>query len=120
MSTNPDALPAFVSSETLLPVIVQDELGEVLMLAWMNAESYRETCETGRACYFSRSRKSLWRKGETSGHVQHVLNVFVDCDGDAILLRVRQEGPACHEGYHSCFFRERIAAEWVVRGTRMI
>jgi phosphoribosyl-AMP cyclohydrolase len=120
MSKLQESLPVFATPETLLPAIVQDELGEVLMLAWMNAESFRETCETGRACYYSRSRKSLWRKGETSGHVQHVTRIFVDCDGDAILLRVRQEGPACHEGYHSCFFRERVDSNWIIRGTRMV
>src|SRR5437879_5302726 len=92
----------------LLPAIAQDaDTGEVLMLAWMNRESYEETLRTGRACYFSRSRTRLWRKGEESGHVQEVRGVFIDCDADTILLKVKQVGgAACHEGYASCFFRE--------------
>jgi phosphoribosyl-AMP cyclohydrolase len=91
----------------LLPTIAQDaDTGEVLMLAWMNREAYEETLRTGRACYFSRSRNRLWRKGEESGHVQEVRDVFIDCDADTILLRVHQiGGAACHEGYKSCFFR---------------
>ena len=92
----------------LVPAIAQDaDTGEVLMLAWMNREAYEETLRTGRAVYFSRSRNKLWRKGEESGHVQEVRGVYVDCDADTILLKVRQVGgAACHEGYASCFFRE--------------
>ncbi len=92
----------------LAPAIAQDaDTGEVLMLAWMNREAYEETLRTGRACYFSRSRNRLWRKGEESGHVQEVESVYVDCDADTILLKVRQlGGAACHEGYKSCFFRK--------------
>jgi phosphoribosyl-AMP cyclohydrolase len=92
----------------LVPAIAQDaESGEVLMMAWMNREAYEETLRTGRACYFSRSRNKLWRKGEESGHVQEVEGVFLDCDADTILLKVRQlGGAACHEGYKSCFFRQ--------------
>src|SRR5712691_5265056 len=92
----------------LLPAIAQDaDTGEVLMLAWMNRESYEETLRTGRACYYSRSRGKLWRKGEESGHVQEVRGVFLDCDADTILLKVHQlGGAACHEGYRSCFFRK--------------
>ena len=91
----------------LVPVITQDEAtGEVLMMAYMNPEAFAETLRTGRACYFSRSRNRLWRKGEESGNVQEVRGVYVDCDGDALLLKVRQVGgAACHEGYPSCFFR---------------
>jgi phosphoribosyl-AMP cyclohydrolase len=94
----------------LLPAIAQDaDSGDVLMLAYMNAESYAETLASGRAVYFSRSRGKLWRKGEESGNVQQVEGVFVDCDADTILLKVRQiGGAACHEGYKSCFFR-RVA-----------
>ncbi|HJT31938.1 MAG TPA: phosphoribosyl-AMP cyclohydrolase [Pirellulales bacterium] len=101
-------LPDFSRGDGLLPAIAQDaETGEVLMLAYMNAESYAETVATGRAVYYSRSRGRLWRKGEESGHVQMVSSILVDCDGDTILLRVRQlGGAACHEGYRSCFFRE--------------
>jgi phosphoribosyl-AMP cyclohydrolase len=97
----------FDKSGGLVPAIAQDaDTGEVLMLAWMNREAYEETLRTGRACYYSRSRGKLWRKGEESGHVQEVRGVFVDCDADTILLKVHQVGgAACHEGYKSCFFR---------------
>lgn len=100
--------PDFRSHDGLLPAIAQDAVtGEVLMMAWMNAESYAETLATGRAVYYSRSRKRLWRKGEESGHAQLVRGVFLDCDADTILLKVVQVGgAACHEGYRSCFFRE--------------
>jgi len=96
----------------LAPAIAQDaESGEVLMLAWMNREAYEETLRTKRACYFSRSRNKLWRKGEESGHIQEVKEVLIDCDADTILLKVHQVGgAACHEGYKSCFFR-RIGPE---------
>jgi phosphoribosyl-ATP pyrophosphohydrolase/phosphoribosyl-AMP cyclohydrolase len=90
----------------LLPVVAQDAgTGEVLMLAWANREAVRLTHETGRAHYWSRSRGELWAKGETSGHVQHVRDVRVDCDGDALVYRVDQQGPACHTGNRSCFYR---------------
>ena len=86
-------------------VAQQHDTGEVLMLAWMNRAAVQETLETGWVCYWSRSRQALWRKGETSGHVQRLVELRVDCDGDALLLRVDQTGPACHTGEHSCFFR---------------
>ncbi|MCI4645117.1 MAG: phosphoribosyl-AMP cyclohydrolase [Hyphomonadaceae bacterium] len=90
----------------LIAAIAQDaETGEVLMLAWMNAEALATTLETGRATYYSRSRGTLWIKGETSGHIQEVAEVRVDCDQDAILLKVRQTGGACHTGRASCFYR---------------
>ncbi|MEO1529289.1 MAG: phosphoribosyl-AMP cyclohydrolase [Planctomycetota bacterium] len=90
----------------LLPAIAQDaESGVVLMMAWMNRESFEETLATGQAVYYSRSRKQLWRKGESSGHRQTVREVRVDCDRDTILLFVDQVDAACHEGYRSCFFR---------------
>jgi phosphoribosyl-AMP cyclohydrolase len=100
--------PDFSRGDGLLPAIAQDaESGEVLMLAYMNSESYAETLATGQAVYYSRSRKKLWRKGEESGNVQRVRAVFVDCDRDTILLSVEQVGgAACHEGYKSCFFRQ--------------
>ncbi len=100
--------PDFEKAGGLLPAVAQDaDTGEVLMLAWMNREAYEETLRTGRACYFSRSRGKLWRKGEESGHVQEVRGVFLDCDADTILLKVHQiGGAACHEGFRSCFFRE--------------
>jgi phosphoribosyl-AMP cyclohydrolase len=111
----------FDKSGGLVPAIAQDaDTGEVLMLAWMNRAAYEETLRTGRACYYSRSRGKLWRKGEESGHVQEVKGVFVDCDADTILLKVHQVGgAACHEGYKSCFFRRvegdglRVVAERV-------
>jgi phosphoribosyl-ATP pyrophosphohydrolase/phosphoribosyl-AMP cyclohydrolase len=90
----------------LVPVVAQDaRTGEVLMLAWANADALRLTRETGRAHYWSRSRGELWKKGETSGNAQEIDDVRVDCDGDAVLYRVRQTGPACHTGERSCFFR---------------
>lgn len=90
----------------LVPVVAQDaRTGEVLMLAWANREALSRTRETGRATYWSRSRGELWVKGETSGHAQEVVDVRVDCDGDAVLYRVRQTGPACHTGERSCFHR---------------
>lgn len=90
----------------LLPAIAQDvDTSRVLMMAWMNAEAWAETLQTGQATYFSRSRGKLWRKGETSGHRQAVREIRVDCDADTILLMVQQTGAACHEGYASCFFR---------------
>jgi phosphoribosyl-AMP cyclohydrolase len=88
----------------LIPAVAQSVEGEVLMLAWMNAASLAETLETGRVTYWSRSRGELWRKGATSGHVQRLVELRVDCDRDALLLVVEQEGPACHTGRGSCFF----------------
>jgi phosphoribosyl-AMP cyclohydrolase len=98
----------FEKAGGLVPAVAQDaDTGEVLMLAWMNREAFEETLRTGRAVYYSRSRGKLWRKGEESGHVQEVRGVFIDCDADTILLKVRQiGGAACHEGYKSCFFRQ--------------
>lgn len=90
----------------LIPAVVQDaENGDVLMLAWMNRESIALTLAEGRTVFWSRSRRELWRKGETSGHVQHLEEIRVDCDGDVVLIRVHQDGAACHMGEHSCFFR---------------
>lgn len=89
----------------LIPAIAQDEkTGEVLMLAWMNAASIRELLETGRVVYWSRSRQALWRKGETSGHVQRLTELRFDCDRDCLLLMVEQTGPACHTNRRSCFY----------------
>jgi phosphoribosyl-AMP cyclohydrolase len=97
----------FQKSSGLVPAIIQDELtGDVLMLGFMNAESLAETRRTGEAVFFSRSRNKLWKKGESSGHVLRVREIRVDCDADALLLRVEAAGPGvCHEGYRSCFFR---------------
>ena len=89
----------------LLPAIAQQhDSGEVLMMAWMNRDAVVETLKTGRSCYWSRSRQALWRKGDTSGQIQKLVEFRVDCDGDTILLRVDQTGVACHTGRRSCFF----------------
>jgi phosphoribosyl-AMP cyclohydrolase len=117
--TGPGSAPAPTASglEALLAAIAFDERGlvpavaqqhdsgEVLMVAWMNRESIGETLATGQVCYWSRSRGRLWRKGETSGHRQRLVELLVDCDGDTLLLKVDQEGPACHTGRRACFFR---------------
>ena len=105
----------------IVPVVTQDEgTGEVLMMAYMNHEAFAETLRTGRACYFSRSRNRLWRKGEESGNVQEVRAVYVDCDADTLLLKVRQVGgAACHEGYPSCFFRRVTDDELRIVGRRL-
>ena len=88
----------------LIPAIAQDEAGEVLMMAWMNAEAVTRTIETGRVTYWSRSRQSFWIKGESSGHVQDLVDLRVDCDRDCLLMVVRQTGPACHTNRRSCFY----------------
>ena len=97
----------FENFSGLLPVIAQDHCsGRVLMLAYANIEAVRKTQETGYAHYWSRSRNTLWKKGESSGHVQQIKEVLVDCDKDTLLYKVSQTGPACHTGANSCFFRE--------------
>jgi phosphoribosyl-AMP cyclohydrolase len=101
------ARPDFTKTE-LIPVIAQDAAtGDVLMMAWMNEDAWHETLKTGRVCYWSRSRKKLWRKGEESGNVQEVKEIYFDCDADTLLIKLHQiGGAACHEGYRSCFFRK--------------
>jgi phosphoribosyl-AMP cyclohydrolase / phosphoribosyl-ATP pyrophosphohydrolase len=92
-------------AQGLIPAVVQEaDTGEVLMVAWMDREALSATLATGFSHFWSRSRKALWRKGETSGHTQHVRGVYADCDGDVLLLQVHQEGPACHTGHRTCFF----------------
>jgi phosphoribosyl-AMP cyclohydrolase len=104
-------LPPFFSAlkwneEGLIPAIVQDaENGEVLMVAWMDEPALNDTVATGQTHFYSRSRRSHWHKGATSGHVQHVESIWLDCDGDVLLIKARQIGGACHEGYRTCFFR---------------
>lgn len=102
------------TADGLVPAIVQDYAsGRVLMFAWMNRAALEETAASGRAVFWSRSRRSLWRKGEQSGHVQHVRELCLDCDADAVLLRVEQEGGiACHTGRQSCFFRVLRDGRW--------
>jgi len=96
----------------LVPAIAQDvNTHEILMLAYMNRESLEWTLKHGKACYWSRSRQKLWIKGESSGHFQYIHSIRVDCDGDAILLEIRQEGPACHTGKYSCFYRDATGKE---------
>ena len=91
----------------LVAAVIQDcTNNEILMVGYMNAEAIKQTLSTGRACFWSRSRQKLWIKGETSGHTQEVKSVAVDCDGDALLIKVKQKVAACHVGYRSCFFRE--------------
>lgn len=96
-----------VKGEELITAVVQDyKTSEVLMVAFMNREALKKTIETGNAHYWSTSRGKLWLKGESSGHLQKVEEILTDCDEDAVILKVQQEGAACHEGYYSCFFRE--------------
>ena len=111
----------FTEAGGLVPAIAQDaDTGEVLMLAWMNRDAFEETVRTRRAVYFSRSRNKLWRKGEESGHVQEVKEIFIDCDADTVLVKVKQVGgAACHEGYTSCFFRRLDGGESTVVGERV-
>lgn len=93
----------------LIPAIVQDQKsGDVLMIAYMNRESLKITLEEKRTCFYSRSRRKLWRKGETSGHVQKVKEIYYDCDADALLIKVEQSGVACHTGEWSCFYRRLV------------
>jgi phosphoribosyl-AMP cyclohydrolase len=94
------------NEDGLIPAIVQDvDNGDVLMMAWMDEPALRESLTTGQTHFYSRSRRSHWHKGATSGHVQHIESIWLDCDGDVILIKARQVGGACHEGFRSCFFR---------------
>ena len=94
------------NGDGLVPAIVQEQTtGRVLMMAWMNRASLEKTIETGKTCFWSRSRQKFWIKGESSGHFQWVKDIAFDCDGDTLLIQVEQRGSACHEGYKSCFFR---------------
>lgn len=99
-------MPDFAKADGLLTCVTVDaDSGEVLMVAYMNEEAYSLTLETGKVHYWSRSRGKLWKKGESSGNMQQLVEMRVDCDADAVVVRAIQEGPACHEGYKSCFFR---------------
>jgi phosphoribosyl-ATP pyrophosphohydrolase/phosphoribosyl-AMP cyclohydrolase len=99
-------------AQGLIPAVVQDaDTGTVLTVAWMNRESLAHTFASGLTHFWSRSRQTLWRKGETSGHIQHVSRIYVDCDADALLVQVHPEGPACHTGHRACFFRSLERAE---------
>jgi len=93
-------------SQGLVPAIAQQhDSGEILMMAWMDRDAVAETMRTGRVCYWSRSRRAPWRKGDTSGHIQTLVDLRIDCDGDTLLVLVDQKGAACHTGRHNCFFR---------------
>ena len=113
--------PNFAKGEGLVPVIAQDSrTNEVLMLAYMNRESWLNTLATGKATYWSRSRKALWLKGESSGHVQQVKEIYIDCDEDTVLLKVDQVGgAACHTGYRSCFYRRLADGEVEIKEDRI-
>jgi len=113
--------PDFAKGNGLIPVVVQEaESGEVLMLAYMNAEAWQRTLETGKATYWSRSRNTLWIKGESSGHFQLVREIRIDCDNDTILLKVQQQGgAACHTGYRSCFYRQVADGRVVTVGEKI-
>ncbi|MCF7668557.1 MAG: phosphoribosyl-AMP cyclohydrolase [Verrucomicrobia bacterium] len=109
------------NSDGLIPAIIQDDKsGTVLMMAYMNAESLERSIDSGTTVFWSRSRKKFWRKGETSGHVQKIRSISVDCDADTLLIRVDQTGPACHEGYRSCFFRTFDGERLVTTGHRLV
>ncbi len=113
--------PDFKKGEGLVPAIVQDyATGEVLMLAYMNREAWQHTLSSGKATYWSRSRNSLWIKGETSGHVQLVKEICIDCDDDTVLLKVEQlGGAACHTGYRSCFYRKLSQGQIEIVGEKI-
>jgi phosphoribosyl-AMP cyclohydrolase len=101
-------------SSGLIPAIIQDvDSGQVLMMAWMNAESLAKTMESGLCTYWSRSRQEFWVKGQTSGHLQHVRRVSVDCDKDCLLIQVEQIGAACHDNYRTCFYRDMVDGQLV-------
>jgi len=104
----------------LIPAIVQDvDTGEVLMMAWMNKASLQATIDTGKTHFWSRSRQKFWMKGESSGHVQNVQSVHIDCDMDCLVIKAKQHGAACHEGYKNCFFREYRDGNWSVTAERL-
>jgi len=111
----------FNKGDGLIPVVIQDaSTNQVLMLGYMNRESWEETLKTGKVTFWSRSRKKLWLKGETSGHVQVVKEIYLDCDGDTLLLKVEQMGgAACHTGFQSCFHHRHEEGEWKVSGKRI-
>lgn len=107
LSTDAFLAAVTFNADGLVPAIAQDAAsGDVLMMAWMTRETLAETLRTGQVTYWSRSRQAVWRKGETSGHTQKLVEAWVDCDGDTLLLKVQQTGPACHTGAPTCFFRK--------------
>jgi len=108
------------NKDGLIPAVMQDyKTGEVLMVAYMNKEALRKTVRTRKTYFFSRSRNKLWLKGETSGHIQKVKEIFVDCDKDCLLIKIEQIGGACHTGYRSCFYRKVSGSRFKVMGKRV-
>lgn len=123
MANQTEAAIDFEKNGGVIPVIAQEHAsGRVLMLAYMNRDAFVETVATGKACYFSRSRNKLWRKGEESGNFQIVREIRIDCDNDTLLLMVEQggDGAACHKGYASCFHTEATAGQWKVVEQRLV
>jgi phosphoribosyl-AMP cyclohydrolase len=118
---DPTSAIDFTKAGGLVTAIAQDhDTGEILMVAYMNEESFRRTLATGEVVYWSRSRQELWHKGESSGNTQRVKSIFIDCDGDAVLLRVEQRGrAACHTGKRSCFFRRLEDGRWIDEGEQV-
>jgi len=109
------------NEEGLVPAITQEaQTGRVLMMAWMNPQAVEQTLASGFAHYYSRSRQRQWQKGESSGHVQKVLDMFLDCDGDTLLLIIEQTGPACHTNRHSCFYQRQKDHAWVTMEEPMV
>jgi phosphoribosyl-AMP cyclohydrolase len=106
----------------LIPAIVQDaDTGEVLMMAWMNKASLADSIRTGKTHFWSRSRQKYWMKGESSGHTQEIQEILIDCDADTILIKARQHGAACHEGYKNCFFRQyQPDGQWATVAERLV
>ena len=101
----------FVKSDLIPAIVVEESTGQVLMLAYMNRESLEKTMETGYTWFWSRSRQELWNKGATSGHLQKVKELYVDCDNDTLLVKVEQTGAACHTGHHSCFYKQLLPVQ---------
>ena len=117
MTLQIDTMKPRWNAQGLIPAVAQDATsGEVLMLAWMNEQALQLTLTEGRAVYWSRSRAELLRKGETSGHIQRLVDIKLDCDGDTLLLKVEQTGAACHTGRYSCFFYDYEGDTWVAKG----
>jgi phosphoribosyl-AMP cyclohydrolase len=111
------------NADGLIPAIIQEQsTGKVLMMAWMNQAALEQTLAGGQTVFWSRSRRKFWRKGETSGHTQRVKRIALDCDGDTLLVQVEQTGAACHEGYHSCFFRSvgQDGRSWEITEARLV
>jgi phosphoribosyl-AMP cyclohydrolase len=113
----------FEKSNGLIPVVTQDaDTSEILMVAFVNQDAFQMTVKTGKACYFSRSKNRIWIKGEESGNYQEIVDILIDCDEDAIVYKVRQQGlkASCHTGRYSCFYRHFVDGEWVVNDVRQV